>query len=212
MADQELTPIIMPTGSIQLEWNPASEPVSKSSHLLHTEIYQRSVSDKDDWLLYLGFCDKTTPLSPPLDFWRGFAGAFVHRLVQTPELETLRHRVRIPFEEAELTGFIDSAPFMTGREYLSLLLLVDLWSHLNIIFSQAVRSFEGSVDSFVKAYSPNIHLVGRVYFHLVENKQADTPFAFLATYTSGLNENGESKHLPLKYALEEYEEQSDKLL
>ena len=212
MPDQELISIIMPTGSIQLEWNLISEPLSKNSYLLQQEIYQRFVSDKGDWLLYLGFCDRKTSLSQPLDFWREFSGAFVRKLVQTPELETLRDQVHIPAEEAELTGFMDRAPFMTGREYLCLPLLEDLWAYLNIAFSQAVQSFEGSVDSFVKAYSPNIHLVGRVYFHLVENKQADVPFAFLATYTTSLNADGESRHLPLKYALEEYENQSDKLL
>ena len=57
-----------------------------------------------------------------------------------------------------------------------------------------------------------MHLVGRVYFHLVENKKGDAPFAFLATYSTGLNAQGTSRHLPLKYALEEFGKDNEKLL
>ena len=68
------------------------------------------------------------------------------------------------------------------------------------------------VEEFIKAYSPNVHLVGRVYFHLVENKSEDFPFAFMATYSIRLNRRGMSKHLPLKHALQEYENDNEKLL
>ena len=39
-------------------------------------------------------------------------------MTQTPELESLRHRIHVPFEEAELIGLIDSAPVMIGSENL----------------------------------------------------------------------------------------------
>ncbi|MCJ7601397.1 MAG: hypothetical protein MUO63_07815, partial [Desulfobulbaceae bacterium] len=45
-----------------------------------------------------------------------------------------------------------------------------------------------------------------------ENKNHEAPFAFLATYSTRLNDEGESRHLPLKYALEEYEGDNEKLL
>ncbi|MBU3914689.1 ATP-dependent helicase, partial [bacterium] len=184
MTDQELIAVIMPTGSIQLEWNTSSEATNKSSRLLQHEIHQLFVTDREKWLLRLGFCDRETRLSSSLDFWRRFAGEFVHKLIQTPDLETLRDRVQISIEVEELAGFIDTAPLMTGSEYLSQWMLQDVWAELNSAFSLAIQTFEGSVASFVKTYSPNIHLVGRVYFHLVENKNADVPFAFLATYTT----------------------------
>src|ERR1019366_8150642 len=47
--------------------------------------------------------------------------------------------------------------------------------------------------------------VGRVTFHLAENKRNPAyPFAFLATYTHRISEQGEVQHLPLGRALEEY--------
>lgn len=87
-----------------------------------------------------------------------------------------------------------------------------MWDTLHGIFSRKIEAYDGSVKEFVKEYSPDVHLVGRIYFHLVENKNHEAPFAFLATYSTRLNDEGESRHLPLKYALEEYEGDNEKLL
>jgi hypothetical protein len=95
---------------------------------------------------------------------------------------------------------------------LSADLLARTWTRLNSAFRQGVRRFDGAVSEFFSTFNPNIHLVGRVYFHLVENKGAEKPFAFLATYSSRLGRQGQSKHLPLKQALVEYGSQADKLL
>ncbi|MDU9049273.1 MAG: hypothetical protein Q3M30_10500 [Candidatus Electrothrix sp. Rat3] len=57
----------------------------------------------------------------------------------------------------------------------------------------------------VNSFSPDSQLLGRIYFHLVENKNSDLPFAFLATYATRMGTEGESRHLPLKYALQEYQ-------
>jgi hypothetical protein len=43
-------------------------------------------------------------------------------------------------------------------------------------------------------------------------KKSDDPFAFLATYSSGLNQKGQPKHMPLKSTLEEYERDQKKML
>jgi non-specific serine/threonine protein kinase len=53
-------------------------------------------------------------------------------------------------------------------------------------------------------------VVGRVTFHLAENK-ADTqrPFAFLATFTDKLSRTGQPQHLPLARALQLYAGQKD---
>ena len=48
-------------------------------------------------------------------------------------------------------------------------------------------------------------MVGRVHFNLAENrKDAERPFAFLATYVSGLAAHGALRHAPLGAALREY--------
>ncbi len=209
---QELNAIVMPNGSIQMEWIDAREQISKSQHLLQQEIYRRFASDPETAFLFLGFCDRTIPLSPSINYWREFTGLFTEKLRLTQDLEVIRHRIKIIIEKHELDRMLENAPLMTGSEYLSSELLEDIWLRLNSGFQKEIKGYGGTVEDFIKTYSPDVHLVGRVFFHLVESKKEDYPFAFLATYSTGLNKEGISKHLPLKYALEEYGKDSERLL
>ncbi|QTA84674.1 Helicase, Snf2 family [Desulfonema magnum] len=202
----------MPNRTLQLEWNDTEEPVSKSTALLQEEIYNRFSSDPNEFLLFLGFCDKTVRLSPSLNFWRNFAGTFARKLSRIPELELFRHEVKVPTDTDEIRQQLDGTPLMTGSEYLNTELLKKIWAGIRRKFSQTLRTYDGTVEDFIKAYSPNVHLVGRIFFHLVENKSEDLPFAFLATYSTRLDKKGKSRHLPLRHALEEYGEESEKLL
>ncbi len=203
MMNKELDVVVMPNGSLQLEWTDTQDTVSKSSRLLQKEIYKRFTADIDSWLLVLGFCDQQVSLSPSLNYWRDFTGVFAQELCRTPDLEALRHKANVLIRQDELRGYLDQAPLMVGSEYLSPTLLEAVWSRLNTAFTLAIKTYSGTVDDFIRAYSPNVHLVGRVFFHLVENKDEDYPFAFMATYSTRLNNKGRSKHLPLKHALEE---------
>ncbi|MCP4713855.1 MAG: DEAD/DEAH box helicase [Deltaproteobacteria bacterium] len=214
MSNQELHAVVMPVGGLQLEWAaPENGSVStKSSRLLQTEIYRRFVSSPGGALLFLGFCDKEVPLHPSLCYWRTFAGLFARKLIHTPDMEILRHKAEFMLEEEDIQQTLDCAPLMTGAEYLGHELLGSLWSELSRAFSQEIIAYDGTVESFVGSYSPDVHLVGRIFFHLVENKNGDEPFAFLATYSSRLNKRGQSKHLPLKHVLQEYGSDQAQLL
>ncbi len=212
MPNRELSVVVMPSGALQTEWIETKENIKKSSRLLQQEIFNRFVDDADSGLLFLGFCDKNVTLSPSLEYWRDFAGLFTRQLSRTPELELFRHKTHIAVDENQLVHFTDSAPLMPGAEYISVELLKTVWSKLNAAFSREIKSYKGTVAEFIRTYSPEVHLVGRVFFHLVENKDENYPFAFLATYSTRLNQQGKSKHLPLKYALKEYESDRDKLL
>ena len=85
-------------------------------------------------------------------------------------------------------------------------------SGLHAEFRKEIEQTKGSVEEFIKQYSPDVHLLGRVFFHLVESKKDEYPFAFLATYTPKLNKQGKSQHLPLAHALQEYGRDGAKLL
>ncbi len=212
MTNRELSVVVLPSGTLQTEWIETKEKIQKSSRLLQEEIFKRFVDDDDIGLLYLGFCDKNVKLSPSLEYWRDFAGLFTRELSRTPDLELFRHKTNITVDENQLIQFTNNAPLMPGSEYISAELLKTVWSKLNTAFSRAIKSYKGTVAEFIRTYSPELHLVGRVFFHLVENKDENYPFAFLATYSTRLNQQGKSKHLPLKYALKEYESDRDKLL
>ncbi len=212
MKSKELNVVIMPGGSLQLEWADTQNSVNRSSHLLQKEIYRRFTDDVESWLLFLGFCDQQVPLSASLTYWRDFTGKFVEKLCKTPDLETIRHNVNIAISKDEQQRYLEQAPLMTGSEYLGIELLETVWSGVNQAFCLAVKSCPGTVSEFIREYSPNAQLVGRVFFHLVENKSDEYPFAFMATYSTRLNDQGKSRHLPLKHALEEYGKDSNKLL
>ncbi|HFQ81530.1 MAG TPA: DEAD/DEAH box helicase, partial [Desulfobacterales bacterium] len=120
--------------------------------------------------------------------------------------------INLPLTDDELAGFLNTAPLMPGREYLRRAVFSELWAELQAVFSREIAAYDGSAAEFIRELSPTVHLAGRIYFHLVENKGHEEPFAFLATYSTRLNNEGESRHLPLKYALEEYRDDNKKLL
>ena len=210
--NRELNSVIMPGGYIQLEWAQTEGRVPKSRQLLEQEIFRRFTADKDSAFLFLGFSDNFIQLSDSINFWRAYAGMFAEKIRMTPELEQAREKITVPLSSDETRSVFDSAPLMNGAEYLNAGLLENVWDGLNRCFAEGVRHYKGTVEEFIRSYSPNVHLIGRVYFHLVENKKGDAPFAFLATYSTGLNTQGISRHLPLKYALEEFGKDDEKLL
>ena len=210
--NQELQAVIMPVGSVRLEWLETRERVDKSRNLLEREIFRRFSENPDGAFLFLGFRGASVPLSPSLDFLRGFCALFAGKLRHTPELESIRHEVSVRISDEERDRALASVPLMTGGEYLSRVVLDDLWQRLHDEFRREIRQHKGTVEEFIRQYSPDVHLIGRVFFHLVESKKTDYPFAFLATYSTGFSRQGRSQHLPLKHALQEYEKNEKKLL
>ena len=208
----ELDAAVLPNGRIALEWSPVEDPIGKDQRLLQDELWKRMGEDYESFLLFLGFSDPSVPLSVSLDYWRKVTGRFAEELVRTRDLEVLRHKATVALNDAVATELLDIAPFMPGFDYLNRDLLGELWSVLNATYQRQVKSYEGSVADFVRTLSPKVHLVGRVFFHLVESKKDEYPFAFLATYSTGLDQKSGCKHVPLKHALAEYGADSRKLL
>ena len=162
--NRELNVVVMPSGSLQLEWTDTAETINKSAGLLQDEIHNRFIFEPDSWILFLGFCDKNVPLSPSLAYFLQFTSLFTEKLKHTPDLEILRHRANIEITEDELDLTLDSAPMMTGSEYLNREMLSRIWSGLNQTFSRTIKTYKGTVEEFIRRYSPDVHLVGRVFF------------------------------------------------
>jgi superfamily II DNA or RNA helicase len=203
---------VSPDRVLQPEWRETQNRIDKGQQTLQQEFFTRFSEEPANGLLYLGFCDKKIPLSESLSFWRMFCAAFAEKLRLTPDLEMLRHHVKPPPDGARLLELLDAAPPGTGSEYIDFPMLERLWLELEETYCSMISAYRGSVEQFFSELSPNIHLVGRVYFHMVENKGGPEPFAFLATYSTSLNSKGQSRHIPLKHALQEYGEDSATLL
>lgn len=208
----ELTLTLRPGGVLLPEWAETKERLAKSTELFQRDFLPRLESNQADALLFLGFSDNSIPLSPSLSFWRTFASNFAERLRLTPDIETLRGSVDVPADEVLLESLVAQAPMMAGAEHLTADVLAQVWISLLEAFRVRIRKHRGTVESLLQSLCPNIHLVGRVFFHLVENKQGKAPFAFLATYSTCLNEQGQSRHLPLRNALEEFGKDTSRLL
>ena len=212
MSLQELSVIIRPEGRLILEWTDTDDAYHEQSLHFQQELYRRYHAEPDTWLLLLSFSDPDTALPPALAFWREIAVCFAERLAHLPDLEAVRDKATVTVEDDEVRQWLAVAPLCPGAEYFSRDLLTQVWSTLLDTFRRHIRTYDGTVEAFIHAYRPTLQLAGRVFFHLVENTTGGAPFAFLATYSTSLGGDGTSRHLPLKYALQEYGDDRDTLL
>lgn len=140
--------------------------------------------------------------SVTLRYWQAFARRYLTSLCHVPE-STDSLEIEPP-SSTELDGLVQTAPPMVGGEYLSRESLLGIWGGLHDWAVEAIEA-AGGLRAFLAEHAPQWHQVGRVCFHLAENKQdSEHPFAFLATYATGLGAGGQLKHLPLRRALEQY--------
>ena len=148
-----------------------------------------------------------------LKFWSDFTGHFIEEVRLDPSVEELRENSQIPLRRDRVQKLLDDSPYMVGGEYLNEDYLRLQWEKLQDHFSDEIKSFKGSVEEYFSRLDPDIHLAGRVFFHLVENKNdGDYPFAFMATYLADAKEKENPTHRPLRYALEEYKDNQGKML
>ena len=210
--NQELIALVQPEGNFEFDWQGSEEPIAESQRLFQQDIYKRFQDNAAKTLLFLGFSDQVTPLSESLNYLRDISAAFVKDLAKNPDIELQREKSVVQIETDTMGRFLLSAPYLNGVEYLNQDWIIAVWEKLNQAFSWEIKDYQGNVADFIASYNSNIQLAGRVFFHLVESKKDDYPFAFLATYSAGLSTDGKSKHLPLKNALMEYGKNSKKLL
>ncbi|HEV7404451.1 MAG TPA: DEAD/DEAH box helicase [Chthoniobacteraceae bacterium] len=156
-------------------------------------------------LLHLATIALKDELAPPLAWAREWGRRFVARLCQTRNPAT----VELPEPDAR-AAFLAEAPPLRGAEYLSDALLARLWEELRATVAAEAAAHADGLAGWLRERNPLWHLVGRVTFHLAENKRNEqVPFAFLATYTDRLSASGQLQHTPLGRALQEYAGKKD---
>jgi len=150
-------------------------------------------------LLQLGAAAESgTLLAPVYAYWCGFGARYVAALCTQPESDAVA-------PPDDLDRAAAGAPPMTGAEYLTAAVLEALWRETDAAFRLELREARCGVQEFLQRHNPAWNLVGRVHFNLAENRlDAETPFAFLATYTTRLSAQSKAQHLPLGQALSEY--------
>ena len=209
---RELIAIIKPDGGYALDWQYLAQGLPKAAEEWQEKFYAEYIADGDYAWWSLGTSQANHDLSESMQYLYKVAAAFVKNLTRTPGLELLREQAAVILNDQDQELLLNQVPYLNGSEYLDKHWLACAWNRLNQTYSQDIKKHAGSINEYFWSKNPDIHLVGRVYFHLVESQRDDYPFAFLATYAAEALATGAARHLPLKNALMEYGENSHKLL
>ena len=162
-------------------------------------------------LLHLGAVELASVLPSSLAFGRELAHLFMTRLCAIPDLAGQWAGAEIAAPTEELVRLAARIPPMTGAEYLDVERLEILWADLQSAAREEIAAEAGDVQAWLLHKHPSWNLLGRVCFHLAENKgNEQAPFAFLATYAARVSQQSRVQHLPLGRALQEYADAGDR--
>ena len=167
----------------------------------------------DRWtaLYHLGLGERPEGLSPSALYLYTVSEAFFRALTSLPELELAREKARAALSEEETGRLLRAVPFASGASCVDRDWLAQAFERLNGVFAEEIGAFSGTVAFYLAEQNQRLRVPERIFFHLVESREAEYPFAFLATYASQ-GENGQINHVPLQYALTEYGSDRGKLL
>ncbi len=198
---------ITPTGKLKLV-HAATESTLTDSHFQKLEAAFAESSAAG--LVMLASQHDAHGLPSDYAFWRGFAWQFFQAVRQLGEAGFGQWASIAPPREDELARLTASSPPMVGLEYLTVPHLENLWTELRTHASQQAAAHDGGYVHYLHDIHPLLHLIGRVTFHLAENKKTpERPFAFLATYSHKLSSQSKVQHLPLAEALKTYAASKD---
>jgi non-specific serine/threonine protein kinase len=200
-----VTLIVTPLGQVALDEDPDAAAVAPAIAARLGAAFARGAGHG---LLSLATWDIGAALPPVLGWWRDFAARLLAGVCTLPEGAALEVAAS---EAGELQALAWSVPPMTGAEYVSVEVLARLWAASAAALAIEVAEAGGGLGAYLAARNSAWHVVGRVHVNLAENrKDAEAPFAFIATYTTRLSAQGKAQHLPLGQALKEYAGAKDK--
>ncbi len=171
----------------------------------------RFEADKYHALYQMGFEEKRENLTAAEGFLHLLSDTFLKRLTSLPELELAREKVELKAPAEDVEALLKAVPFAIGAEYINAKWINAVFRRLLEIFRGEISIYSGTVEMYLTEKNQHLHVPERIFFHLVEYKDNDFPFAFLATYATK-TANGKVRHVPLKYALTEYGHEREKLL
>lgn len=185
-----------------------SAPVSEQER---EEIKQWSKERGYPALYRLGLGGRPEEAAPSEMFLYQVSKTFFEQLTDMPELELARENIKVALTDEVSERLLLAVPFMIGAEHITKKWLQKVFRELQLIFAEEISHYEGTVDMYLTEKNQKLRVPERVFFHMVENKNTDYPFAFLATYATK-GEDGKVRHVPLRYALTEYQNEREKLL
>ena len=194
---------VAPLGRLVLEWT--DEPfVRPMDEVLSTHLKDAFDDSVASGLTSLVSHCSIDHLTPQLLFLKEFATSYFQSLCRTATQDAKRWSTPPAPSADDLGERINSAPAMRGLEYLTSDVMIDHWQQLDEHTQQAIKTQKKNLSAYLHDLNPAWNLIGRVTFHLAENKKNEKrPFAFLATFTDGHSSAGSMRHIPLADALKQ---------
>ncbi|QAT40648.1 DEAD/DEAH box helicase [Clostridium sp. JN-9] len=212
--NKELIVIFTQTGFIVDYEIVPKKNLSEENQKKQEEWYTRFSKDKYKALWELGFSKQDDWMSQSISFLNFLANKLIMKISRQPDIEFTREEAELSLDYDELDEIKSMIPFSIGTEFINNEWISFIFEKIADIYRKEISGYKGTVKDFLMERNNNINVVGRVYFHLVENKDENYPFAFLATYSTENKDAGvhKAKHVPLKNALLEYKDDKEKLL
>ena len=182
-----LAPILTPHGHLSLA---EEEDATALDAAVAQRLLKSFARGSGHGLLQLGAGEVGTALPAVFSYWREFAARYVTALCTHPSIQQEEDEAEpvAPPPDAQLEWLAMAPPLMTGAEYLTGAVLRALWRETDRALRIELSEAHCGVQEFLKHRNPAWNLVGRVCFNLAENRgDAESPFAFLATYTVRLS-------------------------
>jgi len=193
---------LSPSGAVHLDARPSPESAVPAA--LARALTADLARGPGHAILQLAARHPGETLPPSVAFFRDLGALFLTRACALPEAS-----VDAPSDE--LARLVSEAPPISGGEYLSAQALEALWLDLDAALRSELQ--HTSLEQWFKDRHAAWNVVGRVCFHLAENKaDEERPFAFLATYTTRLSRAAQPQHRPLGQALRDFASDKSALL
>jgi superfamily II DNA or RNA helicase len=217
VTSDELVPLaffVSPSGEVHLDAHPPQ--ANKAPARIASELAQDFRLGPGYAILQLAARYPGAVLPASVAFFRDAGALFLTRAAAAPGVAALRG---LPPPAGDLARLLHGAPPLTGGEYLNEQAMESLWNALRTSLGGDLERMEteaspagnhpatpgGPLERWFKERNPAWHAVGRVCFHLAQNKEdQERPFAFLATYTTRLSREARPQHRPLGQALEDF--------
>ncbi len=195
---------LTPSGRIDLRPG-ATEEGPVLSAALQQRILHAFKAGRGAGVLHLATTELDADLPPGLSYFREIGKSLVARVCGALDPTDPRSLVVPDPDPDELAAFVQAAPPMLGAELIDRVLIEGLWSDTGKSLAAEAARHEEGVQGYLKGQNSVWNVVGRVCFHLAENKRdPHYPFAFIATYVHKVSRQAKPQHLPLGRALQEY--------
>jgi superfamily II DNA or RNA helicase len=193
---------LLPSG--HLHCFPSNKKNSTDESIQTDPVGKAFARSTGEGLFTLAATKSSAGISPSLQYWRNFSREYLNDRCLLTESDPQQPEPVEPLTAAETAPLLLGAPPMRGAEYLTAPVLQEIRCLLDHWVCEQIQSL-GGLGALLAKSAPQWHQLGRVCFHLAENKSdPDYPFAFMATYAPELSEQGRVRHQPLGRALQEY--------